>query len=52
MTILNLVLDSDNDAIASRHVLRRFHPVRAGSLLVAAKCPDMNPLIVGAVGSV
>jgi len=37
MTVLNLVLRSDNNAIESSPVVERFHPGRAGSPLVAAK---------------
>jgi len=47
MTVLNLVLHSDNNAIGSSLVIERFHPGRAGSPLVAAKCSDLNPPIVG-----
>jgi len=47
MTVLKLVLLSDNNAIGSSRVFERFHPGRAGSPLVAAKCSDFNPPIVG-----
>jgi len=47
MTVLNLVFHSDNNAIGSSPVVERFHPGRAGSPLVAAKCSDVNPQIVG-----
>jgi len=47
MTVLNLVLHSDNNVIGSSRVIERFHPGRAGSPLVAAKCSDINPPIVG-----
>jgi len=47
MTVLNLVIHSDNNAIGSSSVVERFHPGRAGSPLVAAKCSDVNPQIVG-----
>jgi len=47
MTILKLLLDSDNHTIGSSRVIERFHPGRAGSPLVASKCLDINPLIVG-----
>jgi len=46
MTVLNLVLHSDNNAIGSTRVIELFHPGRAASPLVAAKCSDINPLIV------
>jgi len=47
MTVLNLVLHSDNNAVGLSRVIERFHPGRAGSPLVAAKCSDINPPIVG-----
>jgi len=47
MTVLNLVLHSDNNAIGSSRAIERLHPGQAGSPLVAAKCSDINPLIVG-----
>jgi len=47
MTILNLLLYSDNHAIGSSRVIERFHPGRAGSPLVADKSLDINPPIVG-----
>jgi len=47
MTVLKLVLHSDNNAIGSSRVIERFNLGRAGSPLVAAKCSDINPPIVG-----
>ena len=47
MTVLNLVLHSDNNAIGSSRAIERFHPGQAGSPLVAANCLDINLLIVG-----
>jgi len=47
MTVLNLVLHSENHAIGSSRVIERFHPGRAGSPLVATKCSDIIPPIVG-----
>jgi len=47
MTVLYLVLHSDDYAIGSSRMIERFHPGRAGSPLVAAKCSDINPPIVG-----
>jgi len=47
MTVLNLVLHYDNNAIGSSRVIERFHPGRAGSPFVAGKCSKLNPPIVG-----
>jgi len=47
MTVRNLVSHSDNNAIGSSRVVERFYPGRAGSPLVAAKCSDISPPIVG-----
>jgi len=47
MTVLNLVLHYDNNAIGSSRVIERFHPGRAGSPFVAGKCSEFNPPIVG-----
>jgi len=47
MTVRNLVSHSDNNAIGSRRVVERFYPGRAGSPLVASKCLDISPPIVG-----
>jgi len=47
MTVTNLVSHSDNNAIGSSRVVERFYPGRAGSPLVAAKCSDISPPIVG-----
>jgi len=47
MTVRNLVLHSDNNAIGSSRAIERFHPGQGRSPLVAAKCSDTNPLIVG-----
>jgi len=40
-------IHSDNNAIGWSGVLERFNLGRAGSPLVAAKCSDINPPIVG-----
>jgi len=47
MTILYLVLHSENNASRSSRVIERLHPGRAGSPLVAAQCSDVNPPIAG-----
>jgi len=47
MTVLNLVIHSDNNTIGSSRVIESFHPGRAASPLVAGKCSDINPPIVG-----
>jgi len=47
MTVLNLWLHSDNSTIGSSRLMERFHPCRAASPIVAAKCSDINPPIVG-----
>jgi len=47
MTVLNLVLHSDNNAIGSSRAIERFHSGQAESPLVAAKCLDINPGILG-----
>jgi len=47
MIVLNLMLHYDNNAIGSSRVLERFHPGRAGSPLVAAKCSEISsPIFV------
>jgi len=47
MTVRNLKSHSDNNAIGSSRVVERFYPGRAGSPLVASKCSDISPPIVG-----
>jgi len=47
MIVENLVTHSDNNAMGSSRVVERFFPGRAGSPLVAAKCSDISPPIVG-----
>jgi len=47
MTVLNIVLHSDNNAIGTSRTIERSHPGQARLALVAAKCSDTNPLIVG-----